>query len=128
MTRFIRALLCALGGVGVLISSCDLGSGVVFLLEARAAEPAPNASDCLNFQNDVQERGIVVHGKNVCERRLTCSLTYVVRCEDHAGKVTSSTRGTARFALAAQGTSNVEMSADQCKQGWNIDDVSWVCS
>ena len=145
MMRLIRALLGALGGVGVLISNCDPGAGAVGVRAAQAAEasgqrsergavteraakePTPNASDCLTFQNDVQEKSIVVHAKNVCERKLSCSLTFVVRCEDNAGKPTSSTRGSARFTLAEQGSSNVEMSAEQCKQGWNIDDVSWAC-
>ena len=72
MMRLIRALLGALGGVGVLISNCDPGAGAVGVRAAQAAEasgqrsergavteraakePTPNASDCLTFQNDVQ--------------------------------------------------------------------------
>ena len=29
--------------------------------------------------------------------------------------------------LAEHGTTDVPMSAEQCKQAWTIDDVSWVC-
>ena len=81
----------------------------------------------MSFQNDVQEKSIVVHASNVCERKLSCSLTYVVRCEDNAGKKTSSSNGSARFALVAHGAAQVLLSAEQCKQGWSIDDVSWAC-
>ena len=128
MVRSIRALLCALGGVCVFILSCDLGAGGVGVLVAYAGEPTPNANDCMSFQNEVQEKSIVVHASNACERKLSCSLSFVVRCEDNGSKKTSSTKGNARFALAAHGNANVEMSAEQCKQGWSIDDVSWVCS
>jgi hypothetical protein len=127
MRRSIRALLCALCGLGVLLLNGERGSGDVGVRTARADEATPNASDCMSFQNDVQEKTIVVHASNVCERKLSCSMSYVVRCEDNGGKKTSSTNGSAHFALAAHAAADVPMSAEQCKQGWSIDDVSWVC-
>jgi len=127
MVRSIRVLICALGGLGVSIFSCDPGFGGLSVLAAEAAEPPPNASDCMSFQNDVQEKSIVVHASNVCERKLSCSLSFVLRCEDNASKQTSSTKGNAHFALAAHGSAEVPISAEQCKQAWTIDDVSWIC-
>ena len=127
MVRSIRVLICALSGLGASIFNCDPGFGGVSVPAARADEPTPNASDCMSFQNEVQEKSIVVHASNVCERKFSCSMSYVVRCEDNGSKQTSSTRGSAHFALAAHGSAEVPMSAEQCKQGWSIDDVSWVC-
>jgi hypothetical protein len=127
MLRSIRALLCALSGLAVSMLNCDVGFGDVGVPTAHADEASPNASDCMSFQNDVQEKSIVVHASNVCERKLSCSMSYVVRCEDNGGKKTSSTNGSARFALAAHAATDIPMSADQCKQGWSIDDVSWAC-
>jgi hypothetical protein len=123
MRRWIRA--CALSGLGVTIFGGGLG--VVHVPSAHADEVTPNASDCMSFQNDVQEKSIVVHASNVCDRKLSCSLSYVVRCEDNTGKQTSRSPGNARFALGAHGAADVPMSAEPCKQGWSIDDVAWVC-
>ena len=127
MTRSIRALLCALSGLGVSLVNGGPSFGDIGVRSAQAGEATPNASDCMSFQNDVQEKAIVVHASNVCERKLSCSMSYVVRCEDNAGKKASSTNGSAHFALAAHATTDVPMSAEHCKQGWSIDDVSWVC-
>ncbi len=127
MKRSIRALLCALSGLGVSMLNSNAGLGDVGVSTAHADEANPNASDCMSFQNDVQEKAIVVHASNVCERKLSCSMSYVVRCEDNGGNKTSSTNGSAHFALAAHAATEIPMSADQCKQGWSIDDVSWAC-
>ena len=127
MVRVVRALLGALFGLAVSVLNCDPDSGRLGVPVAHADAPAPNASDCMSFQNEVQEKSIVVHASNICERKLSCSLDFVLRCEDNAGKVTSSTKGRARFALAAHGAENLELSAEACKQGWSIDDVSWIC-
>ena len=127
MRRSIRVLCCAVGALCIVVFSCGLGSGGPSVAAARADEPTPNANDCMSFQNDVQEKAIVVHASNACERKLSCSLSFVVRCEDNAGKVSASKRGGAHFSLAAHGAADVPMSAEQCKQGWSIDDVSWAC-
>lgn len=115
MRRVIRALMSALVALGV--------SKVGYAEEAK-----PNANDCMSFQNDVLEKSIAVHASNVCERKLSCTLSYAVRCEDNAGKVTTSASASTRFSLKAHGDTELTMSADQCKQGWNIDNVAWVCS
>lgn len=122
MRRRMVALACALGVV-----IFGGGSFAVHVPSAHADEATPNASDCMSFQNDVQEKSIVVHASNVCEKKLSCSMSYVVRCEDNAGKQTSRSPGTARFTLGAHGATEVSLSAEQCKQGWSIDDVAWVC-
>ena len=127
MRRFIRVLSCALSVGCVSLFQCDPELRGVDVSVARAAEPTPNASDCMSFQNDTQEKSILVHAHNVCERKFSCSMSFVVRCEDNGGKATSSKSGTAHFALDAHGTTDVPMSAEQCKQAWTIDDVSWVC-
>jgi hypothetical protein len=127
MARSTRVALFALAAIGAFVFDCDPDSDGVGVSAAHADEPKPNANDCMSFENDVQEKAIVVHASNACERKLSCSLTYVVRCEDNAGKQTSSTNGRAHFSLASRGAAEVPMSAEQCKQGWSIDDVSWLC-
>jgi hypothetical protein len=127
MVRSIRVALCALAAIGASMFQCDPGFGGMSMPAAHADEASPNASDCMSFQNDVQEKSIVVHASNLCERKLSCSMSYVVRCEDNGGKKTSSAAGNARFALAAHGAVEVPLSAEQCKQAWTIDDVAWVC-
>ena len=127
MSRSIRALVCALTGFGVSIFNCAPDLHGLDMPAAHADEATPNASDCMSFQNDVQEKSIVVHASNLCERKLSCAMSYVVRCEANDGKRTSSASRSAHFALAARGSADVPMSAEQCKQGWSIDDVSWVC-
>ncbi len=127
MRRSIRVLSCALCVGCVSLFHCDPDLRGVDVSVAHAGEPTPNASDCMSFQNDTQGKSILVHAHNVCEHKFSCSMSFVVRCEDNDGKATSNNRGTAHFALAAHGTADVPMSAEQCKQAWTIDDVSWVC-
>jgi len=126
MRRFVRALSSALLATGVSVVGFDFGGALV--RPAHADESKPNANDCMSFQNDVQEKSIAVHASNACARHLSCTLHYLVRCEDNAGKVTASTNESAHFALGPHGETAVTMSAEQCKQGWNIEGVSWVCS
>jgi len=127
MVRSVRMALCALTALAASMFDVDPDFGGVAVPAAHADEATPNASDCMSFQNDVQEKAIVVHASNLCERKLSCSMTYVVRCEANDGNRTSSANRSAHFALAAHGSADVPMSAEQCKQGWTIDDVSWVC-
>ncbi len=126
MRRFFRALSGALIATSVCLFVLDFGGAHV--RAAHAEETKPNANDCMSFQNDVQEKSIAVHASNVCDRHLSCTLSYAVRCEDHAGKVTASSNASARFTLKPHADTEVTMSAEQCQQGWNIDGVSWVCS
>jgi hypothetical protein len=95
--------------------------------DARADEARPNISECMSFRNEVKERSIVVRAKNECDRKLSCSLSYAVRCEDNHGKRTSSSSESAHFALGSEGSTELVLSAERCKQAWTIDAVSWRC-
>jgi len=88
MRRSMRALCSALGGLCVFSANCGSWSSRVGVSVAAASEPIPNASDCMSFQNEIQEKSIVVHASNVCDRKLSCALRFVVRCEDNEGKPT----------------------------------------
>jgi len=126
MQRFVRVLSSALLAAGVSGFGLDFWGAHVGVAHAEGAQP--NANDCMSFQNDVQEKSIAVHATNSCERHLSCTLSYAVRCEDNSGKVTTSTSSSTRFSLKPHGETQVTMSAEQCKQGWNIDSVTWACS
>ena len=54
MVRVVRALLGALFGLAVSVLNCDPDSGRLGVPVAHADAPAPNASDCMSFQNEVQ--------------------------------------------------------------------------
>jgi hypothetical protein len=93
---------------------------------AHAQEPE-TANACVGFQNAVGDKELVVHAGNDCERKLACTLDYVVRCEDNDRKVTSRLQKRALFNLAAKGNAELTLSAATCKQGWAIDDLAWTC-
>lgn len=102
----------------------DVASGGV--RPAQAQEPE-TANACVGFQNVVGDKELVVHAGNDCERKLACTLDYVVRCEDNHQKATSSVQKHALFSLAAKGHAELTLSAAACKQGWAIDDLAWTC-
>jgi len=122
MRRFVRALI--IGGVSAFGAP---GFNGVQTRDARAHDAQPDISECVSFRNEVQERTIVVRVKNECERKLSCSLGYAVRCEDNHGKRTSSSAENAHFALAAEGSTELVLSAERCPQAWTIDAVTWRC-
>ena len=132
MKRFIRALLAAVCASSALIWNWVPTFDAVSIPCAYAnvplaSEGQPNASDCMNFQNEVQGKAVLVHASNRCERKLSCSISYVARCEDNAGHTTSSRAGNQRFTLGANESSELTLSAEHCQQGFRIDGVAWAC-
>ena len=124
MKRSFRAL------AGALV----VGGGSVFGVapgiagEARAGAAQPAVAECVNFHDDVQEKSILVRAKNACDRRLSCTLRYEVRCEDNSEhRRTSSNAESARFTLASEGSTELVLSAERCPQAWTIDQVNWQC-
>jgi len=95
--------------------------------DARADQARPDISECMSFRNEVKEKTIVVQAKNGCDRKLRCSLSYAVRCEDNHGKRTSSSAESAHFALGSEDATELVLSAERCKQAWTIDAVTWRC-
>lgn len=102
----------------------DAASGGVRPAHAQELE---TANACVGFQNAVGDKQLVVHAGNDCERKLACSLDYVVRCEDNHQKETSRVEKRALFELAGKGNAELTLSAASCKQGWAIDDLRWTC-
>jgi hypothetical protein len=118
----LRAPTCALALL------CTFSSIPTSLVARSAHAEEPDTADaCVGFQNDYGDRLITVHASNGCQRRLACTLDYVVRCEDNDGKVTSRDAKRSYFALAPQGKSDLTLSAAHCKRGWAIDDLAWSC-
>jgi len=102
----------------------DLESGGV--RPTRAQEP-DTVSACVGFQNTIGDKQVVLHAGNDCERKLSCTLDYSVRCEDNQQKETSRVQKRALFSLPAKGNAELTLSAAACKQGWSIDDLAWTC-
>lgn len=122
MKRCVRALI-----IGSVIAFGVSGFNGMQPQDARADEPHPNISECVSFRNDVKERSIVVRTKNECERKLTCSLNYAIQCEDNHGRRTSSSIENANFVLGPDGSAELVLSAERCRQAWTIDRVTWRC-
>jgi len=95
--------------------------------DAVAADPTETANDCVGFQNEPGDKLLLVHARNSCERRLSCTLEYTVLCEDVNGKQTSRAAKRTSFQLDKNASQDLSLSAAACAQGWRIDDVSWSC-
>ena len=101
-------------------------AGVAIAAPARAA--GPDASRCVSISSAPLTSGLAFDVQNACDAKLTCALTWTLTCENASGKATSKSKQEARFNLAASDTHHTTGSADRCKDGWKIDDVSWDCS
>ncbi|MGC4091257.1 MAG: hypothetical protein QM756_25945 [Polyangiaceae bacterium] len=96
-------------------------------LEVAPAAAATDPAECLRFEKTQLGKSIELEAKSSCEAKLECSLSYSVRCEDRDGKATSSTQRATNFSVAAGASETLSLSAEACKQGWTIDNVSWRC-
>ncbi len=93
-----------------------------------AAEEAPdNADDCVSFQNQLGDKEISVHVENSCDIKLSCSLSYVVRCSASDGSSSSRSAKQEAFKLGRKGQHDLLLSASDCKQAWDIDQITWTC-
>ena len=112
MLRHVLAAICA-------VSVISMATGSFASTESEES--------CVGFEKNEDEKSIVYQAKNSCDEKLACRLSWVVECEDNEGKVTQRTKKSASFALGASGEHSLSLSAEQCKQGWAIDEVSWSC-
>jgi len=122
MKRFVSALI-----MGALPTFGAFGFDGLHTPAVRADEARRDLSDCMSFRNQTMEKSIVVRAKNECDRKLSCSLSYAVRCEDNHGKQTSRSAERAHFALGADDSTELVLSAEKCQQAWTIDAVTWRC-
>jgi hypothetical protein len=113
-----------LGAVGLALFSGLLATASI---GTAAAEETPNASDCIGFEKNENDHNIQYSIENVCERKLSCRVSWKLTCEDKDGKATAKSTHKANVSLDASGSTSVTASAESCKQGWRIDDVSWSC-
>ena len=122
MRRFVYALI--IGGVSAFGVP---GFNGIQTRDARADDTQPDASDCMNFRNETRDKSLVVQAKNECSRKLSCSISYAVRCEDNHGKRTSRSAEHTQFSVGSDDSTELVLSAERCKQGWTIDEVTWRC-
>lgn len=124
MRRFARTFVYAVGAFGMLNGLSGPGSS---LLSVRTAQAKESADSCIRFDRTEAEKGLDYGVDNSCERKLACTLSWTVSCEDNHGKVTSTKGYSSHFRLEENGAHSVTASAAECKQGWNIDNVRWHC-
>jgi hypothetical protein len=118
------AVVCACALFSALSAHIDVASGRPTLGEARAAQ---TELDCVRFEKTQAGKRIELLARSACEKKLSCTLGWVVRCEDRDGKASSISRQSTRFELGAQSTQNLTLSAESCSQAWTIDSVEWNC-
>ncbi len=103
-------------------------AGGALSTDVSAAQAEDDVDACVGFRNETAEKRLLVHARNSCERRLSCTLDYTVLCEDLEGKQTSRSAKRAPFQLGKKGTHELSLSAEACTQGWRIDELRWSCS
>ena len=86
-----------------------------------------SADDCVGFRKSDLDKGLMFEAASSCDKKLACSLSWVLTCSSDEGKVTSRAPASRKFVLGAQETTSETASADTCKQSWRIDDVRWSC-
>jgi hypothetical protein len=102
---------------------------IPFVEGVAAAEEAPdNADDCVSFQNQLGNKQLTIHVANSCDIKLSCSINYVLRCSDNDGRASSRSSKQEAFKLGRKGQQELSLSAEACKQSWDIDQVTWTCS
>ncbi len=110
------AVFCALG---VILTSTG----------AKRAMAADSADDCVAITRTEQSDGLDFELKNNCDKSLACTLGWTLSCENDKGKVTSSSKQSASFAVAKDAAKHAFGSALACRtSGWRIDDVGWTCA
>ncbi len=109
------AVLCALGSVSLAQGS------------AQAEQAAPSADDCVSAQSQVGNKRIDVQIQNSCDVKLSCSLKYELRCSTNDGRQTARLNRQESFRLGGNGKHELSLSAEECKQSWDIDKIEWAC-
>lgn len=95
---------------------------------AAAEETPATADDCVSFDNHLGDKQIELHVKNSCDIKLSCNLKYTVRCSSTDGSQSSSSPKAEAFKLGRKGSHELSLSAEDCKQNWDIDQIQWTCS
>lgn len=124
MRRFARTFVYAVGAFGMLNGVAGAGGNV---LSVRTAQAKESADSCVRFDRTEADKSLDYGVDNSCERKLACTLSWTVKCENNHGKTTSRKSYSSRFRLEENGSHSVTASAAECKQGWNIDNVRWHC-
>lgn len=94
----------------------------------RSASAATSADECVAIYKTPEPTGIDFELQNNCDKRLSCSLGWTLKCESDAGKVTRSARLGKSFVVTAATSHHEAASSASCNGNWRIDDVTWSCS
>ncbi len=127
MKTYLRAP-CALLLTCAVLTGLPLSSGGRPVLAAETDPDTDAVNACVGFRNEEGEKLLIVHASNGCQRRLACSLSYNVRCEDNDRNVTSRAQRQASFELTSKGKAELTLSATHCPQGWAVDNLAWTCN
>ena len=107
---------------------CGVATALLGPSSPAHAQPE-SADDCVAIVKTERADGLDFELDNNCERPLACTLGWTLSCENDKGKVTSSERHAASFAVAKESAKHAFGSAAVCKtSGWRIDDVGWTCA
>jgi hypothetical protein len=99
---------------------------VVLLGSGTAAAERPSASDCMSVQTEVRDDAVEFQLTNGCDRPLSCTVTWTLRCGEKPPLV--SHPGRQSLSLEASEAASVNASAKACgHQDWKIADAAWAC-
>lgn len=96
-------------------------------LGISTADADASGDDCVGFRKSDLDKGLMFEAASSCDKKLACSLSWVLTCSSDDGKVTRRAPESRKFVLGAQESTAETASADSCKQSWRIDDVRWSC-
>lgn len=92
------------------------------------AQAADSADECVSLQSAALTTGLALDVQNACAKRLTCSVSWTLTCQNASGQTTSKAKQEARFVIDASDSHHTTGSAASCKDSWKIEDVSWGCA
>ena len=104
-----------------------LAGGLALFVFAAPAQAGSSAMDCVSIDSAALSTGLSFDVRNGCAKRLSCSLTWTLTCENASGKTTSKAKQEAKFVVGASDTHQLTGSSATCKDSWKIDDVAWDC-
>jgi hypothetical protein len=105
---------------------CIVGLTLSASLQAGANE-SPTTEGCMSFIQTASDKSVDYRLENECKRPVTCSVSWTLQCGDNPPFKKLAARQSARIAAAKSAV--LTASASACAdEGWEIMNVSWVCS
>src|SRR5690242_7208338 len=114
----------------LLLAGAALGSvaGAAAPRGERSAKATPLVTACVKFRTErAGDEGLRLDLRNGCGYRVSCKLTWQVRCRGSRGESAVSRSEDVPLAPGAEESTLAEAAAGCGPEGWEIKDVRWYC-